>query len=61
MRKYSKQPSRSKRPCTDTQRKHTLADDPPGEIYHADGVPSGRCKRRRLKSFVGDSGECDGR
>ena len=36
------------------QRKQTFADDFQGEIDRIDGVPSGRCRRRRLHSFAGD-------
>ena len=36
------------------QRKQTFADDFQGEIDRVDGVPSGRCRRRRLHSFADD-------
>jgi|LGOV01.1.fsa_nt_gb hypothetical protein len=36
------------------QRKQTFADDFQGEIDRIDGVPSGGCRRRRLRSFAGD-------
>ena len=36
------------------QRKQTFADDFQGAIDRIDGVPSGRCRRRRLRSFAGD-------
>lgn len=36
------------------RRKQTFYDDFQGEIDRVDGVPSGKCRRRRLRSFAGD-------